>query len=291
MSDIDSIQTDNPAAIEPPKKPRMSRRTRILFFVVAWIIVLMPFLFWRSTWFGHPLSEEQITEYLRDDEKPRNIQHALVQVGERIGRQEANAAQWYPELVRLAKHPVAEIRSTDAWVMGQDPSRTDFREVLRGMLRDESPAVRGNAALSLVTFGDDSGRAQIVSMLRPVPVAAPASGRVSAIARVTEPVRQGTMVAQIDTGNGMHEVRSPISGRIHSVAASAGAQAQEGAELLVVSPGTEQVWEALRALYLIGRIEDLEAVRPYTRALPEYPERVRQQAELAERAILKRAVE
>jgi hypothetical protein len=126
-------------------------------------------------------------------------------------------------------------------------------------------------------------------MLRPVPVTAPAGGRVAAIARATEPVRQGTMVAQIDTGNGVREMRSPISGRIHSVATTAGVQVQEGAELLVVSPGADQVWEALRALYLIGRAEDLDAVRPYTRAMPEYPERIRQQAELAERAILARA--
>lgn len=281
--------TESQSTSEMPKKTPMSRRARILFFVVAWLIVLMPFLFWRSTWFGHPLSEDQITEYLRDDEKPRNIQHALVQVGERIGRKDAKVSQWYPELVRLAKHPVAEIRSTDAWLMGQVPSRPEFREALRGLLQDESPAVRGNAALALVSFGDDSGREQIVAMLRPASVAAPAAGRVIAIARATEPVRQGTMVAQIDSGNGVREVRSPISGRIHSAGAAAGAQVQEGAELLVVSPGADQVWEALRALYLIGLAEDLEAVRPYTRPMPEYPERIRQQAELAEKAILRRA--
>jgi hypothetical protein len=45
----------------------------------------------------------------------------------------------------------------------------------------------------------------------------------------------------------------------------------------------------LRALYLIGQAEDLPAVRPYERELPEVPDRVRQQALLTEKAIRDRA--
>jgi len=56
-----------------------------------------------------------------------------------------------------------------------------------------------------------------------------------------------------------------------------------------VEPGEEQVWEALRALYLIGQLEDLPAIRPYQRELPEVPERLRQQAIETERAIQERA--
>jgi len=44
----------------------MSARNRFLFFLVAWLIVLMPFLFWWSTWFGRHLSDQQIGEYLND---------------------------------------------------------------------------------------------------------------------------------------------------------------------------------------------------------------------------------
>ena len=47
----------------------MSTRNRLLFFLTAWLIVLMPFLFWWNTWFGRQLSDKQITEYLND----RNI--------------------------------------------------------------------------------------------------------------------------------------------------------------------------------------------------------------------------
>src|SRR5213078_114396 len=138
----------------PKARRRMSTGQRILFFVTAWLIVLMPFLFWWNTWFGRQLSDKQLNEYLRDDKRPRHIQHALVQIGERIMRRDTNVAHWYPELVRLSTHPVEEVRNTDAWVMGQDTRGAGFHDALLKMLRDSSPTVRGNAALSLVRFGD-----------------------------------------------------------------------------------------------------------------------------------------
>jgi hypothetical protein len=63
----------------------------------------------------------------------------------------------------------------------------------------------------------------------------------------------------------------------------------EGAEVATVDPGTDQVWEALRALYLIGQAEDLSLIRAYERESPEIPDRVRQQAALTEQAIRRRA--
>jgi len=66
-----------------------------------------------------------------------------------------------PQLPRLAKHPVEEVRNTDAWVMGQDTSAAAFHETLLEMLHDSSPMVRGNAALSLVRFGDAAGRLRL----------------------------------------------------------------------------------------------------------------------------------
>jgi len=40
----------------------MSTRNRMLVFLTAWLIVLMPFLFWWSTWFGRQVSDKQIGE-------------------------------------------------------------------------------------------------------------------------------------------------------------------------------------------------------------------------------------
>ena len=74
-----------PTPLLPPKPKRsMSRTQKILFFATGWLIVLMPFLFWWNTWFGRHLSDQQLTEYLHDDKKPRHIQQALVQFGERM---------------------------------------------------------------------------------------------------------------------------------------------------------------------------------------------------------------
>src|SRR5262245_9059270 len=71
-------------AVAVPRQ-RMSTLQRLLFFLTAWLIVLMPFLFWWNTWFGRPLSDKQLAEYLNDEKHPRHIQHALIQIGERMG--------------------------------------------------------------------------------------------------------------------------------------------------------------------------------------------------------------
>ncbi len=263
----------------------MSARNRLLFFMTAWLIVLMPFLFWWNTWFGRQLSDNRITEYLKDEKHPRHIQHALVQIGERMGRHDAVVARWYPELIRLAAHPVEEVRNTDAWVMGQDTTSAGFHETLLRMLQDSAQTVRGNAALSLVRFGDAAGRPQIVALLQPARILASASGRVLDTDKVGTVIHQGGLIAKLELGPATAEIRSPISGRIRTLSVAAGAAVTAGTEVATVDPSDEQVWEALRALYLIGQPDDLPAIRPYERELPEVPGRVRQQALLTEKAI------
>src|SRR5580704_17383604 len=204
---------------QTPKKPGMSRTQKLLFFVTAWLICLMPFLFWWNTWFGRKLSDQQLTEYLHDTKKPRHIQQALVQVGERITRQDAAAKQWYPDLIRVAADPVEEVRNTDAWVMGQDTSVTGFHDALLKMLSDPSPMVRGNAALSLVRFGDAAGRPQILALLQPAHITSPESGRIIDSDRPGTAIRRGGLLAMlaVEGSSQTVEIRSPIPGRIRSV--------------------------------------------------------------------------
>jgi biotin carboxyl carrier protein len=278
------------SSAKPAVAPRsMSVRNRLLFFLVAWLIVLMPVLFWWGTWFGRPLSDKQISTYLNDEKHPRHIQHGLVQLGERLGRRDPIATQWYPDLVRLASHPVEEVRNTDAWVMGQDTSGAGLHEALLKMLHDPSAMVQGNAALSLVRFGDASGRAQIVALLKPATIIAPIAGQVIDADKLGTVVHQGGLIAKVRGGDQTAEVRSPIGGRIGALTVAIGAHVDAGNELATVEPGAEQVWEALRALYLIGQAEDLEAVRLYERESQEISDRVRQQAILTEKAIRERA--
>jgi len=273
---------------QTPKKPGMSRTQKLLFFVTAWLICLMPFLFWWNTWFGRKLSDQQLTEYLHDTKKPRHIQQALVQVGERITRQDAAAKQWYPDLIRVAADPVEEVRNTDAWVMGQDTSVAGFHDALLKMLSDPSPRVRGNAALSLVRFGDAAGRPQILALLQPAHITSPESGRIIDSDRPGTAVHQAGLIAKLEFVNKqVAEIRSPIPGRIRTVAGT-GVNISEGAEIAVVDPANDQVWEALRALYLIGQAEDLPAIRPYERDLPDISNDVRQQASETDRAIHER---
>jgi HEAT repeat len=298
-------ESSAPSAVsstEPEAKAKrsMSRTQKILFFATGWLIVLMPFLFWWNTWFGRHLSEQQMTEYLHDDKKPRHIQHALVQMGERMGAPDrthseksasnTDVQRWYPDLVRLANDPVEEVRNTDAWVMGLDPSGAGFHEALLKMLADPSPMVRGNAALSLVRFGDPTGRPQIVALLQSAQISAPADGHVIDSDRPGTAVHQGGLLAKLATTTPSMpiEIRSPIPGRIRSVS-QPGANVAAGAEVAVVDPGTEQVWEALRALYLVGQLEDLSAIRPYERDLPDISNDVRKQALETEQEIRKRA--
>ena len=278
----------------------MSTGQRLLFFLVAWLILLMPFLFWWNTWFGRHLSDQQLTEYLHDEKKPRHIQHALVQIGERMTKRDPTVARWYPDVVRLATHPVEEVRNTDAWVMGQDTeskaaASAGFHEALLKMLSDPSPIVRGNAALSLVRFGDATGRPQIVALLQPATIAAPQSGKVLDASTVGTAIHQGGIIAKMQAAGQTSEtsqtieVRSPISGRLRTLSIQAGQTVAAGADIATVDPSTEQVWEALRALYLIGQPEDIPSITPYERNLPEISDAVRQQAALTEQAIRERA--
>ncbi len=284
MTQASSLATA-PAPDAAPVKKHMSTRHRILFFVTAWFIAFMPVMFWWNTWFGRTLSDKQVAEYLRDDRHPRHIQHALVQMGERMSRHDAAVTHWYPELVRLASHSVDEVRNTDAWVLGQDTSGQGFHEALLKMLNDQSPLVRGNAALSLVRYGDATGRQQIVALLQPVTLTAPSVGRVVDADKAGTAIHQGGLIAKLQNDQQTVEVRSPIAGRIRTLFAQTGGSVNAGAEIATIDPAVEQVWEALRALYLVGQSDDLPAIARYERDLPEVPDHIRQQALLTDKAI------
>jgi len=273
----------------PNRRPRMSFRTRLLFFGIAWLIVLMPFLFWWSTWFGRQLSDAKLNEYLHDANKPRHIQHALVQLSDRMSRKDPVARKYYPAMVALASNPSVEIRNTDAWAMGQDTTVPEFHQALLNMLQDPALMVRGNAALALVRFGDASGRPQIVSLLQSANVVAPAAGKLTDTAKPGTAVREGGLIAKVQSGSQALEARSPLTGRVALVNTPRGAAVAAGAQLAVVDPGESQVWEALRALYVVGTADDLPVIARYEREQPGLSDRIRQQAILTEHAIRQRA--
>src|SRR5580698_1771431 len=233
---IPLMPTENPSASsesvpEKPARPRMSTRNRLLFFFTAWLVVLMPFMFWWMTWFGRALTPKEMNEYLNDSAHPRHIQHAIVQLGQRMSQHDASAAAWYGDLVRLASNSREEVRSTDAWVMGQDTAGPGFHDALLKMLGDSSLTVRGNAALSLVRFGDASGRPQIVELLQPAKITASQAGKVIDTSAAGTVIHQGGLVAKVQNGGQMVEMRSPITGRLREMRAQVGQNVAAGEEL------------------------------------------------------------
>jgi biotin carboxyl carrier protein len=257
--------------------------------IMAFLFVLMPFLFWNATWFGHPLSDAQISEALADRSHPRQIQHALTQIETRIEARDASVRRWYPAVVTLSADPVDEIRVTDAWVMGQDNTSPDFHRALLNLLADPNPMVQRNAALSLVRFADVSGRQQIVAMLRPYAMPSALAGKLKTRLKPGNVVNPGTLVAYIESAGQKREVRATVPGTLNRWLAPDGVPVTPGQLILSLAPSESMVWEALRALYLVGRTEDLPDVERFARGADGFSSQVAEQAQATLRAIRSRS--
>jgi hypothetical protein len=258
--------------------------------VVVLLLVVVPFLTWYGTWFGRPLSDKQMGEYLEDKEKPRHTQQALEQIVDRINKHDQSAAQWYPKIVALSENPVPQVRSAAAWAMQYDKSYEGFRGALLAMLNDQDPTVRHQAALSLVAIGDASGRGELVSMLRFQTLRADADGRATALLREGDAFAAGSPIVRIEQANGNKvEARSREAGRIERLSVSSGSEVRAGQELAVLSPSIDQAWEALRALYVVGQPDDVPSIQHYLMDLPGMPDRVRKQAAATIEAIRSRS--
>ncbi len=275
-----------PIPVPPPDGPALrDRRWLYALLFLAFLFVLMPFWFWQSTWFGRPLSDAEMQKSLLDRDHPRKAQHALSQIADRIIHGDATVKRWYPQVVVLAGDKLDELRVTAAWVMGQDNSIPEFHQALERLLRDPQPLVRRNAALSLVRFGDASGRPEIVAMLRSYVVGAPRAGKLVERLKVGDIVNPGTLLARIQAGEAQTELRSPVAGTIESWVAADGSAVALGDQVVSLSPDADTVWEGLRALYLVGQAEDLPEVELYARGVAGMLERIQQQAVLTVRAI------
>jgi biotin carboxyl carrier protein len=271
--------------------PRTSRRANIIVTVVALMCVVVPFMFWRDTWFGRELTDDEIREYLTDTDKPRKAQHALVQISEQMANGNPAAQQWRPDILRLAGHPLAEIRITTAWVMGQDQENEAFHAKLREMLDDGEPLVRRNAALSLARFADPAGRPVLRSMLRPFTVTAPHTGTLQNRLEPEDSVDQGTLLARIEQPGAAEaaEVRSPVPGIVKQRLLDNGSPVAVGDGVMLLDPSADHVFQSLRALFLVGVEEDLDDVRAFLRPREGMPEHIAQQARLTADEIRTRA--
>jgi hypothetical protein len=256
-------------------------------FLVA--LILVPYLYWRGTWFGGPLDDAKLEEYLHDDETPRHIQHALVQLSERLERGDTTVQRWHPRVAALRNHRVTELRVTAAWLMGQDNGVPEFESALLDMLQDPEAVVRRNAALSLTRFNNASGRAELLAMLRPYTLRAPREGVLRRRIETGNEVDHRSLVARLENGNSEpFEVASPLPGKLRVWIAPEGARVAKDQEILTLDPSPGHVWESLRALYLVGTAEDLPDIERFQQPPPEWPSRIAQQAGLTARQIRSR---
>jgi hypothetical protein len=265
-------------------KPRMKQRWLLIILALTFLFVLMPFLFWQGTWFGRPLNDAQLEKALGDREHPREIQHALSQIADRILGADPNARnsvrRFYPDIIRVSQSGGDELRLTAAWVMGQDNTVPEFHEALLRLLHDANPMVRRNAALALVRFGDTAGRDEIRNILQPYTMAADRNGKLLERLKPQDAINPGTMVGRIDTGERKVDLRSQVPGTIDAWIVPDGSPVTAGQPVLRVLPSVSEVWEALRALYLTGEKQDASLVEPFSRPGNGMPPNVRQQAEL-----------
>lgn len=261
-----------------PRRPPLSKRWTFIILALTLLFVLMPFLFWRATWFGRRLSDAQLADALQPKSNPHDIQHGLSLVADRIVQHDPTIKNFYPQVMALSSNPEAPIRAMDAWTMGQDNQSPPFHAILLPMLHDADLTVRRNAALALVRFGDTSGHDVIVGMLRAAAVDSSAVGTLRTRLKPGQTMNPGTLLARIETPAGEREVRSEIPGTLSRWLISDGSQVTAGEHIAAVWPNDDEVWEALRALYLIGTPADLEAIAPYARGGGDAPPQIGEQA-------------
>ena len=253
--------------------------------VVAVLFVAATFLAWYFSWFGRGLTDADISKYLADEKNPRHVQHALLQIQQRMDRGDPSAKNWYPQIVALSGNPETEFRLTVAWLMGFDNAAPEFHDALLKLLKDPEPIVRRNAALALVRFKDGSGRSELVSMLRRYVLQAPVAGVVMSSMHEGSTVARRTLLARIQQPDGtVVEIRSPLPGRIDKFATPNGSQVKRDEELLTINSDEQSVWEALRGLTLVGTEEDLPLVQSYANS-NDVSKRVKEQADLTAKAI------
>ncbi|MEP6568667.1 MAG: HEAT repeat domain-containing protein [Acidobacteriota bacterium] len=257
--------------------------------ILAVLFVVASFLTWYFTWFGRGLSDSEISRFLVDEKHPRHVQHALLQIQQRIEHGDQGAKQWYPQIITLAASPETEFRLTVAWVMGADNASDEFHNSLKKLLGDPEPIVRRNAALALVRFNDADGRKEILAMLQPFTVVAPAAGTLQSSLTAGAQISRGALLGRIQQSNNeMIELRSPLIGKVERLLVASGSTLSKGAAMLTMKSDEQSIWEALRGLSVVGKEEDLGLVERYASGAEPVSERLKQQAALTAAALKSR---
>jgi multidrug efflux pump subunit AcrA (membrane-fusion protein) len=141
----------------------------------------------------------------------------------------------------------------------------------------------------LVRFNDADGRSELIAILRPFTVNAPVDGILESSLFKMAPVSRGTLLARIrQPNNEVAALRSPLSGSIDSIMVATGSTVTTGQPVLSIKSDEQSVWEALRALAVVGTREDLKLIEDYASGASNSSDRIKQQAALTASAIRSR---
>lgn len=250
----------------------------------------VPYKFWRQTRFAEALSDDEIRASLGDQIHPRHAQHALVQISQRLNQDPRAARPFADLLVPLAKSPRLEIRSTLAWLLGQGERAEESHALLKSLSEDSEPSVRYNAALSLSAFGDRGARPLLREMLSPYQVRSPVQGILVDSVAQGKPLAVGTALAVIRDDSGEElRVPAPLGGKILAGGPALGSKVALGETLGTIAPSMSQIWEALRALVLVGGKREIPLVEALLNNPDNYGPRILDQARETLKALKKRS--
>ncbi|NRA95675.1 MAG: HEAT repeat domain-containing protein [Planctomycetes bacterium] len=267
-----------------PEKKRGPLLVAIVIVATAGIGALT----WYRNSFKQDLVCDQILERLDPESPPRDIQHALSQLEERLGPGYEGRERFREPVVVLASSEHVEIRRMVAWVMGREPAQ-EYRAGLVRMLADEDVGVQLNAACSLSNFNDPRARPRLLGGLGSFEVGAPASGTLDIKVEVGEPASLGAALGVVETSAEPVDVRTPINGFIEGLPKGKDAQVKKGDAVLVVAPGPKVISNILVALRFVGLLEDVPRLEPFASGTVErMGDDVAKEAQTAIAAIKKR---
>lgn len=285
MKEENNLQDEAPVAAKdetpaPPKPLFPNRKYPWAIVVVVLLFVLIPFFSWYGSWFGRPLSDSKIEEYLSPTARPRDAQHALSLIGNKIIEGDKSMQRWYPLVVRASQNESPEVRKIAAWTMGQDNRSEEFHNALLPLIKDPNAGVRHNAAVQLVRFNDASSRLELLAMLEATLLKAGSDGAIEFIIdEEGRAVAANSPLARIKNTDGqVSEIRSPEAGRIEAFAVPDKSTVKTGDTVIVLAPSVEQVREALKALFIVGQAEDIPSIQRYAGQLSGMSEAVQKQA-------------
>jgi len=126
-------------------------------------------------------------------------------------------------------------------------------------------------------------------MLNPFTVNAPVGGTLESNLSKAASVSRGTLLARIREPNGeIAAMRSPLSGSIDNIIAATGSPVTTGQAILTIKSDEQSIWEALRALAVVGTPGDLQLIGSYASGAATSSDRLKQQATLTANAIKSR---